>query len=754
MDTEQHLLDQLWSQYGFALIVCSAILVVAIYLHQHRKRYKGIAEILEEINHSDNPLQACLESRLAPLATKYKEFLKFDFENSKKSNIPASYVFNEESLCRELNANRRLVLSTPNLYVGVGLLGTFFGLTIGVGQIEINAGSQMLLQSISKVLAGMSAAFSTSIFGMFLSLYSQWSNKEIQKKLSNALNTFTNKLDEEFYIDDIRISDIRAAKQQETLFKLQEGLLGNLLLYSDGGENLSISQIVNLMLQENKKQTECLNSLSDNLSVSIQSKFEESLEDIVKKSIIPAVDSLKDKMTSLMSFKDEDGDTILTSNAIRDILEENKEQTKSMKSFSTDLAYAIQKRFEETLSKEVVEKILPMMKNIDDTTNKVVQHIDTMSSSIKSPVNQIVDNVVGQLTESMTETMQQFKQHISEDATRQLEEITATLGQASTAMSDLPDSMKTMSEVLQSSMLEVRASMDGMREANEQSSKEMMQTISLQFDEMVEKMGNSMKKITDDINSQQVDLMSLQENTTETQRKFVEDINKTMRDAQESTQDSTKVMMESVASSVQEMVTTMRLSIKSMTDELEESHKRAREEQSLSISEQKRMLSEVTNTIAAIEKMQDSQTDTLQEFKNSQGEAVKHFAHMQSLTNDLKSSQTNMAKVQEELVKKADEIITHSKESADNLSAMIESSALTSKNFVEQCETIKEGLKTIFEQMQRGIADYTKQVQHSTQTFLTQYANSLTETTSKLNNTIQYQSDVVEEMKDLLKAKK
>lgn len=754
MDTEQHLFNQIWGQYSFAIIVCLAIALFALYLRLHRNKYKGIAKILETINLSDTPLQACLESKLAPLATKYKEFLNFDFENSKKSNIPATYIFNEESLCREVNANRRLVLSTPNLYVGLGLLGTFVGLTIGVGQIEINAGSQMLLQSISKVLAGMSAAFCTSILGMSLSLYSQWRNKDVQKKLSNALNTFTNRIDEEFYIDDIRISEIRAAKQQETLFKLQEGLLGNLLLYSDGGENLSISQIVNLMLQENKKQTECLKSLSDNLSVSIQSKFEESLEDIVNKSIIPAVDSLKDEMRTLMSFTDEDGDIILTSNAIRDILEENKEQTKSMKSFSTDLAYAIQKRFEETLSKEVVEKIIPMMKNIDDTTNKVVQHIDTMSSSIKSPVNQIVDNVVNQLTESMTETMQEFKQHISEDATKQLEEITATLGQASTAMSDLPDSMKTMSEVLQSSMVEVRTSMDGMREANEQSSKEMMKSISMQFSEMVEKMGESMKKITEDINSQQVDLMSLQENTTEAQRKFVEDINNSMQSARESTLDSTKVMMESVASSVQEMVTTMRLSIKSITDELEESHKKAREEQSLSISEQKRMLSEVNSTIEAIEEMQDSLTDTLREFKNSQGEAVKHFAHMQSLTNDLKSSQMSMAKVQAELVQKADEIITHSKESADNLSAMIESSANTSKNFVEQCETIKVGMKTIFDQMQKGIADYTKQVQHSTQTFLTQYANSLTETTSKLNNTIQYQSDVVEEMKDLLKSNK
>lgn len=82
----------------------------------------------------------------------------------------ASEVFNPSSLAHGLVGNRFL-LAMPGILTGIGVLGTFVGLQIGIGGLELDS-SQIanLDKSIAPIIKGCSTAFATSVWGVVCSL--------------------------------------------------------------------------------------------------------------------------------------------------------------------------------------------------------------------------------------------------------------------------------------------------------------------------------------------------------------------------------------------------------------------------------------------------------------------------------------------------------------------------------------------------------------------------------------------------------
>jgi hypothetical protein len=80
----------------------------------------------------------------------------------------ASEVFNASSLANGLVGNR-FILAMPGILTGLGVLGTFVGLTMGIGDLDLtsldNANEQ-----IKKLINGCSTAFKTSVWGVGCSL--------------------------------------------------------------------------------------------------------------------------------------------------------------------------------------------------------------------------------------------------------------------------------------------------------------------------------------------------------------------------------------------------------------------------------------------------------------------------------------------------------------------------------------------------------------------------------------------------------
>src|SRR5690625_5076949 len=101
---------------------------------------------------------------------------------------------NEESI---LYFNKKLLLQSklgfrgiqaiPSTLVGLGILGTFFGLTYGISDFNTTNVDEVK-KGIEVLLSGMGTAFVTSIYGMSTSLIftiiEQWRMDSLQNSIS------------------------------------------------------------------------------------------------------------------------------------------------------------------------------------------------------------------------------------------------------------------------------------------------------------------------------------------------------------------------------------------------------------------------------------------------------------------------------------------------------------------------------------------------------------------------------------------
>ena len=91
-----------------------------------------------------------------------------------------------------------------------------------------------------------------------------------------------------------------------------------------------------------------------------------------------------------------------------------------------------------------------------------------------------------------------------------------------------------------------------------------------------------------------------------------------------------------------------------------------------------------------------------------------------------------------------------SQNNIDSISELLKNSGELSQDYVDKFDIIRQGLSSIFAQLQKGLSEYSITVQATTQKYLDQYSRSLTETTDALSSTIQQQNEVVETLVDTI----
>ena len=70
----------------------------------------------------------------------------------------------------KLQSYNSVVEAIPNSLVGIGILGTFLGLSIGVMGLKDQSSAEAIKEGVQSLLGSMSTAFVTSVLGMFFSI--------------------------------------------------------------------------------------------------------------------------------------------------------------------------------------------------------------------------------------------------------------------------------------------------------------------------------------------------------------------------------------------------------------------------------------------------------------------------------------------------------------------------------------------------------------------------------------------------------
>ena len=559
--------------------------------------------------------------------------------------------------------------------VGLGLLGTFLGLTLGIKDFD-SSSTQNIQKSIQLLLSGMGTAFITSLVGMLLSMIYSFCDKYWRNRLSKHLHVLTKKLDSLYYIDDRTLDDLN----EQALAK------------------------------------------------SIAS----TMKEVVEHEMRSVVNALNEKLT----YNNESGEATTIANAIREILKENQEQSKALKSFSTDLAIELNNGFDEVLSRQMQQKILPLMENVDATTKAIVEHIDQMASLVSSPATDMIQTVVDELKNSMSEMMKEFSSGLSGSATNELETLAHQLGTAAQSMADFPNNMAHISSTLQVMIEEVKNTVSEISQTSANANSTAMQQMQEQITFATSAISAAIAEVKDVMSG-------ISQSSQEQSNQMVSKL----ADAAEKMGTFLSGTISTLSSSVQQ-------SVKSITDDVNNKQADLIALQEDTTSQTKKLLETFNTGLDRLEKMNEYITGTMNMFQQAQGQITGSTAHLQTITGDMKLATQLFNKSQTDYAVKMEEMQRNSQRGIDAVTELLKNSGDLSEDYVEKFETIRQGLGSIFQQLQSGLSEYSRTVQATTQKYLDQYSTSLTNTTDALSSTIQQQNEVVEMLIESLNAKK
>ena len=213
-------------------------------------------------------------------------------------------------------------------FTGIGILGTFIGLTIGLAGVDTSS-TGALSSSISGLLGGMSTAFVTSIFGIVSAIvFGVWHSQNM-KRFGDAVSRFTDALDQVFIrksVEEILLEELAESRAQRAAMEQLStdmaisicdhlpDVLDQLAEKMDSAMKGNLDTMLAGLSERQDKQTEQLMQISSNTNSLVSGGFDQ-LGDVLKKGVGQGAEELGNSLKNLSS------DIASLAEGIRDILD-------------------------------------------------------------------------------------------------------------------------------------------------------------------------------------------------------------------------------------------------------------------------------------------------------------------------------------------------------------------------------------------------------------------------------------------------
>ena len=378
-------------------VAVAIILIVFFCYLRSLLRLRSFAKAIMESKDLSDLSQRC--AYLSDLCNDYDSTRSFDKDGEKKTLSHAEEFFNSSELARAKGINLKHINSAPGVLSGLGVLGTFVGLTISVVTFD-SSDSTAIMASIKTLLGGMGTAFITSLTGMALSAIYIFFQKRFYNNYDNAIAALVRQLDQEFHIsaDEIIIAE-NEKKNREILARLAA-------------------------IEKSKELNEKLNAIQEALTI-----------------------------------QDEDGASITAGTMMLNLYEESEKQSQALESFTTDLSNELN----ASLGKTMNSSIVPLIVNLEKSHDVMNTKIEELSHNIQSPATDFVTTAVGELKSSMQSMANEFRDSISKQTITQIETLTEKLAKSSELLNTLPMTMQLMADKVTASFNEVNQVVGGIQ---------------------------------------------------------------------------------------------------------------------------------------------------------------------------------------------------------------------------------------------------------------------------------------------------
>lgn len=389
-----------------------------------------------------------------------------EFTRSAKNgteNINTEVIL-QKNIGNDVIEKERLIKLLPSVCIGLGLLGTFIGLTLAIIDTNGVLGNIGSMEEFSNKMQGpfasMSSAFWTSIFGVASSLILNWYNNTVQNDKDSFYDIIEDYLDNVIYSKYAKSFNNLFETFNTTISTTMTGLAKDMRdLFQDG-----VSQLVNKInknsidltssVKELTNYTKDLDRLTKSLNNSVNNfkdpvdKFKVSVyeftsitEDLsisMKESMnkfAVKVDVLDSNLSNLYNSIDSNKREIAE---IGSLLKNESERLNDSYHRVLDLINSvsnIQTDNTESL-KEQIGKLNKGYENFDSGLVQFVGNLESLQTRISDGISNTLDREMTSLTNNIVDKLSISMKEVA-GATEQLTKNTITIGEVVKASNDL-----------------------------------------------------------------------------------------------------------------------------------------------------------------------------------------------------------------------------------------------------------------------------------------------------------------------------
>ena len=287
-------------------------------------------------------------------------------------------------------------------FTGIGILGTFIGLTIGLAGVDTSS-TGALSSSISGLLGGMSTAFVTSIFGIVSAIvFGVWHSQNM-KRFGDAVSRFTDALDQVFIrksVEEILLEELSESREQRAAMEQLStdmaisicdhlpDVLDQLAEKMDSAMKGNLDTMLAGLSERQDKQTEQLMQISSNTSSLVSGCFDQ-LGDVLKKGVGQEAEELGNSLKNLSS------DIASLAEGIRDILDRSTKASSEANQKTLDALNEAISKMNETME--------GMANKQTEETDKNIQRMTALMEEMKTTMKDIFDEMAASAKEQRTE---------------------------------------------------------------------------------------------------------------------------------------------------------------------------------------------------------------------------------------------------------------------------------------------------------------------------------------------------------------
>ncbi len=392
--------------------------------------------------------------KIGRIWTAYKSSFSKYGDVSKTTDFAEDY-FNEQNILLA-TLNLRAINNVSNTLIGLGILGTFVGLTYGIADSNFET-TEAIKNSINNLLSGMGTAFVSSIWGMGLSLIFTNIFKLWQSNITRRIQDLCLKLDSENKIEQEQFEIFQQEKQRNIINELfNEYLVAD----TDEGKQLP-KNVFRQLLEESVKQTASLQTFSDDLGTSIELAMEKLVEDnsqqisqLIEEKLVPVLEDLK-------AIKQDSGTQVIE-DAVQRLAD-------SMKAMMDD--------FKNTITGDTKQEMEGLAERLTVVSESLVGIPNTMTD-----ITLQVSEVIEALKETVVKNIEQSKIEATETNKRNQETFTAATTEYKSTVEDIQDHMELLLSTQKDNIKQVSQINDEIKSTLKENSQ-----VNQQFESMIQK---------------------------------------------------------------------------------------------------------------------------------------------------------------------------------------------------------------------------------------------------------------------------